>query len=148
MHETMKTRPQATNPGKQKCVFVLDEALSPGQAANAAAVLAGALFREVDGLLGPEVPDADGRIHAAITRFNLPVLRAGAERLCELETAVRADERLVLADFPHPARTARQYEDYAARLAECGAGELRYAGLAIFGPAKAVNRLTGNLECL
>ncbi|MGE4292856.1 MAG: DUF2000 domain-containing protein [Desulfovibrio sp.] len=138
----------ATDPKKEKCVLILDGALLPGQAANAAAVLASAIFCKVDGLLGPDVLDADGRTHVAITRFPLPVLRGDAEQLRRLHDQAHADERLLVAGFTHQARTARHYADYTERMAQADASALSYAGIALFGPAKVVNILTGNLECL
>ncbi|WP_022662819.1 DUF2000 domain-containing protein [Paucidesulfovibrio longus] len=139
---------KATDPRKQKCVIVLDGALPAGLAANAAAVLAAAVFRKVDGLLGPDVRDADGRTHAAITRFPLPILKGDAVLLQSLHDKAHADERIMVAGFTHQARTARHYDDYTQRMAAAGAETLSYAGIALFGSCRIVNKLTGNLECL
>jgi hypothetical protein len=138
----------ATDPGKQKCVIVLDAALPAGLAANAAAVLAAAVFSRVDGLLGPDVSDADGRTHAAITRFPLPILKGDADLLQSLHDKAHSDERILVAGFTHQARTARHYEDYTQRMAAAEAAALSYAGIALFSSCKIVNKLTGNLECL
>jgi len=46
-----------------KCVIVIDRDLPPGLAANAAAALGMSLGAQVDGLIGPDVADADGVVH-------------------------------------------------------------------------------------
>lgn len=138
----------ATAPSKEKCVIILDGDLPPGVAANAAAVLASAVFCKVDGLLGADVQDADGRTHTAITKYALPILQGDPRLLQTLYDTAYDDHQLIVAGFSHQARTARHYADYTLRMASTHGAELDFAGVALFGPVKAVNKLTGNLECL
>ena len=49
----------------ERCVIVIDEALPPGLAANAAAVLALTLGREEPALVGAGFVDADEGAHPA-----------------------------------------------------------------------------------
>ena len=62
----------------ERCVIVVDEDLAPGLAANAAAVLALTLGATVDGLVGPDLVDADGDVHPGLFAAGLPVLGARA----------------------------------------------------------------------
>jgi len=127
-----------------KIVIVLDPELPLGLLANAAAALAFSASPAVpDGVGGP-VLDAQGGLHPGITRIPLPILACGRAQLSELRRRAVA-EGVACVDFCDVAQRARGYEAYAAELARRPEAELSYLGLCLYGDAKAVQRLTGQL---
>ena len=73
-------------------MIVVDADLAPGLAGNAAAVLAVTLGATVDGLVGPDLVDADGDVHPGLFSAGLPVL--GATRTVTIgPTAARSRSR-------------------------------------------------------
>ena len=65
-------------------MVVVDEALAPGLAANAAAVMAMTLGAKVPALVGDEFVDGAGERHPGLITTGLPVLRAAADELPRL----------------------------------------------------------------
>jgi Protein of unknown function (DUF2000) len=130
----------------ERLAIVLDGTLPAGLAANAAAVLALTLGRHTDGVLGPDVPDADGRAHRGITALTVPVLSATPDELRGLVTAADAAEGVLAVDFASVAQAARRYEDYVDALATAGTAEHSYVGVGLAGPKRAVSRLVGNFR--
>jgi hypothetical protein len=128
-----------------RCVMVVDEALAPGLAANAAAVMAVTLGAKLPELVGEDFEDADGACHSGLITTGLPVLRAPAVELAALRArAVEAEIGVV--GFPASGQTTTDYEAFRAMVAETASPE--YLGLAFYGPAKTVRRLTGSLGLL
>jgi hypothetical protein len=130
-----------------RCVIVVDEALSSGLAANAAAVLAVTLGARAPGLLGGDVEDADGAGLPGLIDRGLPILKApgaalGALRARALEAGVE-----VIA-FPRFGQETTDYEAFRERVAQTPTAELAYLGLLIAGPKRAVNKVTGSLPLL
>jgi len=131
----------------ERCVIVVDESLPPGLAANAAGVLAVTLGSIVAGLVGGDFVDADGHRHAGLIRGVLPVLRAAHPRLSALRTAA-LDNALDVIDFPAFGQQTNDYDEFRARIARTPAAQLRYLGIALHGPRRAVARVTGSLPLL
>jgi hypothetical protein len=128
-----------------RCVVVVDEALAPGLAANAAAVMALTLGTKVPALVGDEFVDGAGERHPGLITTGLPVLRAAAGQLPELRArAVEADVGVIA--FPAFGQTTTDYAAFRAMVAETEAPE--YLGLAFYGEGKKVRRLTGSLGLL
>jgi len=128
-----------------RCVVVVDEALAPGLAANAAAVIAMTLGTKVPGMVGEDFEDAGGERHPGLITTGLPVLRAPAGELPRLRARAVAAEVGVVG-FPASGQTTTDYEAFRAMVAETA--EPDYLGLAFYGPASAVRRLTGSLALL
>ena len=129
----------------EKCVVVIDETLSPGVAANAAAILGITLGKQLPEVVGEDVQDRRGRKHLGIIEFPVPVLKASPERLLRLREELYQPEfqDLTAADFPSAAQGCRTYGEYVEKMA--AAEDLSYLGVAICGGKKKINRLTGNL---
>ena len=128
-----------------RCVVVVDEALAPGLAANAAAVMAMTLGTKVPELVGEDFEDAAGARHPGLITAGLPVLRARADQFAALRArAVEAEVGVV--GFPVAGQTTTDYEAFREMVASTASPE--YLGLAFYGPAKAVRRLTGSLGLL
>jgi hypothetical protein len=124
---------------------VVDEALAPGLAANAAAVMAMTLGTKVPDLVGEDFEDAGGERHPGLIVTGLPVLRAPGGELPALRArAVAADVGVI--GFPVSGQQTTDYEAFRATVAETA--ELEYLGLAFYGPTRAVRRLTGSLGLL
>lgn len=128
-----------------RCVVVVDEALAPGLAANAAAVMALTLGTKVPDMVGEDFTDGAGERHPGLITTGLPVLRAPAAQLRELRAKALAAEVGVVG-FPAHGQTTTDYEAFRELVA--GTGELDYLGLAFYGPGKVLRRLTGSLGLL
>ncbi|MDA8063931.1 MAG: DUF2000 domain-containing protein [Thermaerobacter sp.] len=133
--------------GQHKCVMVIDGDLPLGLIANTAAVLALSLGARIP-LLGPEVVDGSGSPHAGITTTPIPILKGEAEKVRDIRAQAAGMGEMFVVDITNAAQTTRNYEDYTAKLCRTTESELRYLGVAIYGPKKAVSRLTGNLPLM
>ena len=128
-----------------KLVVVLRSDLGSAVAANAGAVLGLALGARLENSLAADGKDAGGNVHAGINPHPVPTLAASDRELREIKA--RADEReLTVVGFNDVARRSRTYLDYLDRLAVTEPAEMEYVGLAVFGPKKDVNKLTGRLS--
>jgi Protein of unknown function (DUF2000) len=131
----------------ERCVIVIDEALPPGLAANAAAVLALTLGAIEPTLVGAEFVDADEGAHPGLIPTGLPVLKAPRAELCGLRGRA-GDAGLGVVDFPTLGQQTNDYDEFRGRVARTPAAELEYLGVAVYGPRRAVGRVTGNLPLL
>lgn len=131
----------------ERCVLVLDEALPPGLAANAAAVLAVSIGARFPQLPGRDLVDADGSAHPGLIPMGLPVLSAPAERLTALRAAA-LDRGLDVIDFPTSGQQTTDYDAFAAAVAASPTAALTLLGVALCGPSKPVRKLTGGFPLL
>lgn len=131
-----------------KCVLVMDETLPTGVLVNAAAILGVSLGAFFPQIIGPDVPDGDGRVHRGIVTKPVPVLRASAEILTTLWEKLKlpAYEQIMAVDFSNIAQGCHVYEEYMA--AAKATTEFSYLGLLLCGGKQAVNKLTGSLPLL
>ena len=125
--------------------MVVDEALAPGLAANAAAVMALTIGTKVPALVGEEFVDGAGERHPGLITTGLPVLRASADALPALRARALEAEVGVIG-FPRSGQTTTDYEHFRAMVAETDAPE--YLSLAFYGDGKTLRRLTGSLGLL
>jgi hypothetical protein len=131
----------------ERCVIVLDEALAPGLAANAAAVLALTLGATEPALVGADAVDADGHPHPGLIPIGLPILRAPSTRLGELRALALA-RNVEVIDFPTFGQQTNDYDEFRSQVAATPAARLEYLGIALRGPKRAVTKLTGSLPLL
>jgi hypothetical protein len=131
-----------------KCVFILDELLPAGLAANTAAVLALTLGRQVEALIGPDVFDGSGQRHVGITTITLPILRTTAEHLSQIRARAAASAEVLIVDFCDVAQRNKTYQDYIEQLAETPSNQITYLGLALYGGRASIAKLTGSLPLL
>ena len=128
-----------------RCVVVVDEALAPGLAANAAAVMALTLGAMVPAMVGEAFVDGAGETHSGLVTTGLPVLRAAADALPALRArAIEAEVGVV--GFPRSGQATTDYDDFRALVAQTPDPE--YLGLAFYGDGKTLRRLTGSLGLL
>jgi hypothetical protein len=138
---------ESTN-GVLRCVVVVDESLPPGLAANATGMVALTLGATVAGLPGAVLVDADGDRHPGLIPQGLTVLRAPTNRLSELRAQAAASEHVGVIDFPADGQQTTDYDEVRRRVARIPTVELRYLAILLYGPRRAVSRLTGNLALL
>lgn len=126
-----------------KPVIILDETLPTGLKANFAAILGMSMGQLRPDLIGAETFTQDGEALAGITTVALPVLGTTATGLKALFSAA-ADLPLRLA-YMRAAFEARDYADYAARIAAAPLAGHAPQAILLAGPQKAVDRLCGSL---
>jgi hypothetical protein len=131
----------------ERCVIVVDRELSPGLAANAAAVLALTLGAREPALVGPDLVDADERVHPGLFPAGLPVLTAPSERLVALRDGADRHGVAVVA-MPRFGQQTNDYDEVRAAVAATPAADLCFAGVALYGEGRPVRRLTGDLPLL
>ena len=131
-----------------KCVMVIDSGLPLGLRVNTAGLLGATLGRRLERIIGPDVVDASGESHVGILNVPLPILSADAETIKAIREKAMKAEDLLVVDFTETAQREVRYEDYTGKLSVTSAGELKYLGMALYGPKKSVNKLVGNLPLL
>ncbi len=130
---------------KKKYVIVIDHELSVGLMANTAAVLSSSIGRLAQEIIGPDLHDRSGATHLGIVTIPIAILKADQLRIKQIRDEAAQADSLVLVDFCNVAQVSKTYDDYRARLSNTPVDKLHYLGIALFGNAKEVARLTGNL---
>ncbi|MCG8687777.1 MAG: DUF2000 domain-containing protein [Desulfobacterales bacterium] len=129
-----------------KTVIIINNTLSPGLAANTAAVLGISIGHTAPGVIGPDLADQSGAIHPGITRENIPVLATGTSKLKDLYHQGSQTPEVSVIDFNSIAQKCRDYSDYSQKLAAIPTQDLIFSGICLRGPKKIVNTLTGSLK--
>jgi hypothetical protein len=134
---------------EKKCVMVIDTELPLGLIANTSAVLALALGKKIEGIIGSVVVDGDGHTHEGITTTPIPILKGSRVMIKELRETIASDyPDLFLVDFSNMAQMTKNYDDYMNKIASSSSGDIQYLGIAVYGNKKHVNKLTGSLPLL
>jgi hypothetical protein len=141
------SEPAETQPATVRCVIVVDEALPPGLAANAAAMVALTLGATVRGLPGADLVDADGNAHPGLIPAGIPILAASRRQLSDLHASAER-HGVGVVDFPTFGQQTTDYDAVIGRVAQTPTTELEYLGIALYGPRRAVSRVTGSLRLL
>ncbi len=132
-----------------KCVMVIDADLPLGLIANTSAVLAMSIGKRMPELVGNDIDDAGGCVHPGITTIPIPLLKGDREKIrCLRDRAADEPDSIFVVDFCDVAQSCNSYGDYTARLEKTPPGDLNYLGIALMGPKKQINRLTGSLGLL
>lgn len=132
---------------QKRCAIVVDAALPPGKAANAAAVIALTLGKRHPDLAGADLVDASGHRHPGLIPIGIAVLAAPAAALGAVrDRAIRA--ALDVVDFPSQGQQTNDYAEFCARVAHLATEELSYVGIGIYGVRKAVGRIVGKFPLL
>jgi hypothetical protein len=134
-------------PEPRRCVIMVDRALPPGRAANAAAMVALTLGQRHPHLPGPELIDGSGTTHPGLIPGGIVVLAAEAPDLTLVrDKAVAAGVDVVV--FPRQGQQTNDYAAVRAAVAAMPAAELVYVGVGLYGPRKAVGRIVGRYGLL
>lgn len=133
-----------------KCAIVLDAELPIGVAANIAAIMGVSLGKRFPGIVGVDVYDAEGGLHAGIVEVPIPVLKATERDLRDLRVrASSIDENdIAVVDFTDIARGCKEYNEYIVKMGGTKDAEIAYLGLLLVGKKKAINKLVGSLPLL
>lgn len=134
----------------EKCVIVVDESLPVGLIANTAAILGITLGKRFPETVGVDVVDQTGRMHPGIIEFPVPILKGNGELLRVLRQKLYGADfsQVYTVDFSDVAQSCKTYQEFIDKLGAIAEEELRYFGLALCGPKKQINKLTGNLPLL
>lgn len=134
----------------EKSVLILDEALPMGLLANTAAILGITLGKQRPEAVGGDVEDGAGKCHLGIITFPVPILKSSAEGLGKLREILYTPEfsDVTVVDFSDLAQSCKTYEEFTGKMRTCSESNLHYLGLALCGPKKKVNKLTGSLPLL
>jgi hypothetical protein len=138
---------EATKPFPTRCVIVVDAALPPGLAANAAAVIALTIGARHPGLVGAPLLDASGFEHPGLIPIGIAVLAAPREELTALR-ARAAEAGCDLVDFPVQGQQTTNYQAFRDAVAVVETSDLRYVGVALIGEKKPISNLVANLALL
>jgi hypothetical protein len=139
---------EPTRSARLKWVIVVDEALPPGRATNAAICVAAATTAGVTGLLGPDAKDADGSTHPGLPWAGCSVLAAPAGRLGEIRARAAESLGVFVADMPVQGQATRVYDEYLRQVGETAAAELAYHAISLVGPRNRVDKLVHRLGLL
>ena len=134
----------------EKCVMILDEDLPLGLIANTAAIMGITLGKTCPEVVGADVLDRDGNVHPGIIEFPVPVLKASRETIRSVRDRLSqaAFQELTVVDFSDLAQGCRTYDEFIQKMGQASEETLEYLGIAICGPKKKVDRLTGSMPLL
>lgn len=134
----------------EKCVVVIDGELPAGIAVNTGVILGMTMGKHMPGAIGADVMDSGGNEHMGIITFPVPVLKGSRKVLKELREKVNQPEfsELIAADFSDLAQSCMIYDEFAEKMSMTPGEQLNYLGVALCGPKKMVNKLTGSLPLL
>lgn len=138
----------STREARLKWVVIVDEALPPGRAVNAAICIAASTSDLVPGLLGPAGIDADGVTHPGLPWLGCTVLGASADRLAAVRAKAHARIDTAVVDMPVQAQHTRVYAEYLEQVGAAGTDDLAYYAVGIVGPRNAVDKLVKGLHLL
>ena len=144
---TTLVHPATVAPVPERCVIVVDSALPPGRAANAAAVLALTIGQRHPGLVGAPLLDARGQTMPGLIPIGISVLAATQDELGALASAGDAAGLDVLR-FPVEGQQTKNYTEFLAAVAQVERDALRYVGIALVGGKKPISKLVGKLDLL
>ncbi len=134
----------------KKCVMVIDESLPRSFIANTAAIMGITLGKHMPEVVGADVTDQDGRAHLGIVEFPVPILRGSPENIRQLrEKLYQPDfQDLTVVDFSDLAQGCKTYDEFTRKMGCVSESTLQYLGVAICGPRKKVDQLTGSMPLL
>lgn len=134
----------------EKCVMILDENLPLGLIANTAAIMGITLGKKLPEVVGTDVADRSGNVHLGIIEFPVPVLKASCDTIKSVRERLYRPEyqELTAVDFSDLAQGCRTYDEFIRKMGQASEETLEYLGVAICGPKKKVNQLTGSMPLL
>ena len=134
----------------EKCVMVIDEHLPLGIIANTAAIMGITLGKKMPYVVGADIYDMSGNEHLGIIEFPVPILKGNAENIKTMREKLYEEEfsDLTVVDFSDLAQSCKTYEEFIEKMKNVSEVDLNYLGVAICGPKKKVNKLTGSMPLL
>ena len=135
------------NQAPSRCVIVVDDALPAGRSANAAAVIALTIGQRHPVLVGEPLVDAAGTSHPGLIPIGIAVLAAPQNELAEIRRK-GIETGCDVVDFPVEGQQTNDYQAFRQAVAAVAPPMLRYAGVALVGQKKEINRIVGRLKLL
>lgn len=134
----------------EKCVMVIDENLPVGIIANTAAIMGITLGKVMPEVVGADVMDQSGNKHLGIIEFPVPILKGNLERIKETreKLCLPEFEDVTVVDFSDLAQGCKTYDEFIGKMGQVQEKTLNYLGIAICGPKKKINKLTGSMGLL
>ncbi|MFS2222688.1 DUF2000 family protein [Pantoea sp. B65] len=129
----------------QRCVVILNQQLSAGKAANAAAVIALTLGQRHPQFVGAGLIAADQREYPGLIPVGIPVLAASDQQLSELRSQCDA-QQLDIVLFPVEGQQTTDYAAFRAAVSLIPSPDLQLLGLAVTGDKKVLRKLTAKLK--
>ncbi|MCI8387069.1 MAG: DUF2000 domain-containing protein [Clostridiales bacterium] len=128
--------------------MVIDDSQPVGVIANIAAILGVTIGKCRPDVVGRDILDVSGSVHAGIIKFPVPILGSSKEELKQLREKLDNElyAELIVVDFTTLAQGCRTYDEYIEKMEKSDAAELDYIGIAISGDKKKINRLTSMLR--
>lgn len=133
-----------------KCVMVIDESLPLDIIANTAAIMGITMGKQMPEVVGVDVYDRTGNEHLGIIEFPVPVLKGNGETIKTIRERLYEPEfsDLTVVDFSDLAQGCKTYDEFIEKMKDVSEMGLNYLGVAICGPKKKVNKLTGSMALL
>ena len=126
-----------------KMVVIIATDAPIGVALNTAALLGVGLGHHHDATVGPGTTDAAGTPHTGMCAYPIPILRADDLQGLREQAAARPD--ITIHDMHQVAQQARTYDQMSTTLAGTKPEDIQYLGLALYGPRRSIDSLTGAL---
>lgn len=130
-----------------RCVIVMDKALTGGYLANAIVVISLTVGQRHPVLVGEPLVDASGFMHPGLIPIGIPMLCVQQLDLVGIrQTAL--DNRCDVVDFPVEGQQTKNYEEFVEMTAQIRQEDMKYTGIAIIGQKKVINKIVRKLEML
>lgn len=138
------------NSENEKCVMIINDQLPVGFIANTAAIMGITLGKAFPQVIGPNVIDKDGFEHLGIITIPVPVLKANEDKIGEIRKTLydKQFNDVTVVDFSQVAQGCNIYDEFIKVAASTSMNDFQYYGIALYGPKKLVNKLTGSLPLL
>ena len=133
----------------EKIILVLRADLALGTLVNVAACLTAGIIAGVPVLAGHALEDQAGLRSLASSHVPIVALKGGTDAFVRILTEIKSQQdKGLLCVFPAYARDIHQAQDYWVQHHEHTHDGSELLGLALYGPKKWLNRLSGNLPLL
>ena len=108
------------------------------------------LGKKMPEVVGADVTDQSGNEHLGIIEFPVPILRGSPKIIKQIrEKLYQPDfQDLTVVDFSDLAQGCKTYNEFIEKMGRVPESTLQYFGVAICGPKKKVNKLTGSMPLL
>lgn len=130
-----------------RCVLIMNSAVSGGYLANAIAVIALTVGQRHPYLVGDPLVDANGVSHPGLIPIGIPMLQCSSEQLKDIR-AKALEKGFDVVDFPKQGQQTKNYAEFMDMMSTASTDELEYLGIAVIGKKNPVNKLTKHCEMI